>query len=126
MNIKKVFESLVNTGGATYSFNTGELNPDYGYSVALPDMEQICPWVPNFETFKACVKPYVNNTLDLLSEEGNFLGLWLHEGNLYMDVTRVVPTFWEALQKGIAGNQIAIWNNASRKLIEIAPIKDMR
>jgi len=90
------------TGGATVGLDLS--SPASGYAVALPGHESIGT------ADAARVSAYVTRNLDLLSDPGTYLGAWMHDGALYLDLSRVVPTLTEALAMGQDAGEIAIFD----------------
>ena len=122
MNFKHLWESLKNSGGASYNVNTGELNPTTGYMVATKGHEQKFSIPATFEEFKNYVRVFLfdRNTFDVLVDNENaFVGCWKHDNELYIDVVYNVKEFEEAYSRGFDNEQIAIYDCAKKRDITI-------
>lgn len=94
-------EKLIENGGATLNAN---LQPMYfvsGYQVSEKDILTIAIDELNQ------AKPDIILSLVTLSE-GQYIGLWVNEGKLYVDKSIHVPTLKKALAMGKKLNQKAI------------------
>ena len=53
---------------------------------------------------------FLNRHKVTLSAESNYLGAWLYEGQVYLDVAERIGDVAEAVEAGAERNQIAIWD----------------
>lgn len=117
-NILKVFESIKNTGGASYNFSTGILNPDTGWMVGTAHNERQIPMPENLHNFGSAVNDYLRSLsyndrlhIDVLMEnESLYLGFWFHEGKLFIDISEWYQWFSEAIVVAQNNDQIAMWD----------------
>jgi len=95
--------------------------PDTGIVVAHPRHNKEF----NYDEFmgpngKKYLKQYIKDNRDLISQEGNYLGLWHDEENneMVLDVVEVFNDRDEAIQAGIDRNQQAIYDIGNNELID--------
>lgn len=112
-NAMDVFQSIKRTNGATYSLSTGQLNPLIGYMVALPGWESIEVPPDNLIDFNELVDRYISGKEAILNQRNRFIGFWLKDDKLYIDVSELFLNKQDAINAGIARNQQAIWDNMS-------------
>lgn len=114
MNYRKIFASLNETGGASFKPDTNILNPQSGYMVALKGHEEIWSIPTSLEGFKQMIKDYIADhytTMQLKGQANNiYVGLWVNNGVLYVDLSERFAFKQPAINAGIARNQIAIWD----------------
>lgn len=116
MNLQNFLTDTINNGGASFNITTGVYNPKNGYFVSLPNHEQQIP----LSEFKASdLKRYVNNNYDVLSNENNFVGSWVDNGMVYLDISEKITDKRTALVLGIDRNQKAIYDAFNGKVIDI-------
>ncbi len=100
--------------GVSMNIHSGE-EPATGYALSVhPEVSQP---VENWRSMSkdervATLENYVTKNNDLLSQEGNHLGLWLQKdtGTMYIDVSTVTQDPAEADKLARANNQIAYWD----------------
>ena len=122
MNFTDVFRSIQETGGASFNVNTGELNPTTGYMVPISKNYERKFAVPtNFHDFGIMFKAYMAEHWDHLLDSGyrTYIGFWIHERNLYVDLSENIQDKLEAYRDGVERNQIAIYDCAKKEDITI-------
>lgn len=94
-------------GGFTTSIPSGAV-PEDGFMVALPGHEEVFP----VELFEAsALISYVARKFDVLtSSAGVYLGAWVSDGLVYLDVSECVPSRAKALFLAAERNQLAVWD----------------
>lgn len=125
-NLKSFVGSILYNGGATYSLQTGELNPDAGYMVSLKGHQRIIK-PENFKLVKQMeheIKNYVSDFATCLMNEGNFLGAWIEEGKLYLDVSRKLDSSIQAYTLAIKNQQLAYYDNVKKESVYIKHITE--
>lgn len=119
MNLSTLFSELSLTGGFSYNTTTGESNPTTGYMVSLRDHEQMF-YFDDFENKD--IKNYFVRHVNVLSDESSFLGGWVNENQVYLDVSINIPNLEDAIYYGIIGGQKAIWDCVnSREIVLPSP-----
>ena len=110
-NLINFKNSIINDNGASYNLLTGQFNPDNGYMVSMQDHESIT--VFNTESVQYEICRYVRAKAELLMagiSDTNFLGGWLVEGYLYLDISMHELDLNEALRIAKNNNQLAIFD----------------
>jgi hypothetical protein len=116
MNLQNFYNELVNNNGASYSIVNGILNPNSGYFVSLPNREQQI----NRNDFNTSIlADFINNNSDLLSNENNFVGGWIENGIVYLDVSEQIADKRTALNLGVQRNQLAIYDANNGNVISL-------
>ena len=114
MNLSNLFYELALNDGFSYNVNTGESNPTTGYMVSLRDCEQQF-YTDDFESKD--IKNYFVRHVNVLSDESSFLGGWVHDNKVYLDVSINIPNLEDAIYYGMCNDQDAIWDCANNKEI---------
>ena len=116
MNLQNFYNELVNNNGASYNITTGILNPNSGFFVSLPNREQQI----NRNDFNTSVlADFINNNSDLLSNENNFVGGWIENDIVYLDVSEQIADKRTALNLGVQRNQLAIYDANNGNVISL-------
>lgn len=121
MNFLQVFDSINNTGGASYNIHTGELNPRDGFMVGLPNVEKKVPVPATLNDFQNVVVQYVLEFRDAWKQPHKpvFLGFWIHNDELVIDFSERVDTIGEAYVMAIDRNQVAIYSNKDKVALKV-------
>lgn len=120
MNLVRLWKNLDTTKGGSYNINTGELNPDQGYMVAIAGHEKKYPIPKSFAEFSTIIENYLynNDKIDILAEkEHAFLGLWIDGNILYVDISEQIFNKSTAILRGIRNKQKSIYDNAIKQVI---------
>jgi hypothetical protein len=107
MNLQQFYAQTLSNGGASYSILSGELNPTQGYFVSLPNNEfkaSLAGFNPNM------VQDFIYKNSEALNKENTFVGSWVDNGNVYLDVTVQVMDKRTALELGYRNGQRAIYD----------------
>lgn len=104
-----VAKHTIDNGGATYSVSRGEFVRD-GYAVSIAkEIERIVPesglWALASE-----IVGYLLHNVAQFDDPAACLGTWVHEGNVYLDVSLVYSDKETALTVGRENLQIAIFD----------------
>jgi len=102
-------------GGATYNINTHEFNPTSGYIVALIGHEKIVDVPTTLNEWQDIMTDYLTASVwDCIAEQHNvYLGFWIEEGKLYIDLSERYEDFETAFKVGFERGQKAIWDSAN-------------
>ena len=119
MNLRTLTTALIENGGFSYSLTLGDVFGTDNYSVAVAkDTERVFDGLPSLVD----IRKYVDQHLDLLSQDGFILGGWEHEGKYYLDVAELLSkgeyTLRQAISIGQEREQIAIFDLQEGKEIE--------
>ena len=116
MNLQQFFSETLSNNGASYSILTGELNPTNGYFVSIAN-KGVTVDLNNFTQKDIVV--FISENYDTLSQENHFIGSWISEGIVYLDVTVQVTDKRNALELGYRNGQQAIYDANVGKVIDL-------
>lgn len=121
-NLKEFVASTVENGGATMNVATGVV-PTSGYAVSMMGNEKTYNLFGNDVVkeilISGAVKLYVKDNDDILSLPGMYLGSWIADGVLYLDISNVIDNEHDALRMAVANKQKAYYDLNNAKTIEI-------
>lgn len=116
MNFKTLVNELSLTGGFSYNAITGESNSATGYMVSLNGYEEQFDFN---DVDNNTIRNYFLNHLDSLNKEEAFLGGWVDNNKVYLDVSVNISDLETAIYTGIMNNQKAIYDCANKRSINI-------
>ena len=116
MNLSNLFYELALNNGFSYNINTGESNPTTGYMVSLSGFEELF-YFDDFESKN--ITNYIAKHINKLSDEQCFLGGWVTENQVFLDVSINLQDLELAILYGINGDQQSIFDCANNKTIEL-------
>jgi hypothetical protein len=122
-NLVNFNKGIINDGGASYNMLTGEFNPNHGFMVSIKGHEKTYNTDKN--SFNYEIADFINGKAILLlsgiSENYDkiFLGGWIDNGLLYLDVSFLVDTETEAIKMAKDNEQLAYFNNTNKETIYI-------
>lgn len=90
MNLQKLHSAILSNGGASYSLRYGDLSGRKGYAVSVHKDREITITVREFGNND--LRNFVNENSDLLAMPDYFLGAWIEDNTVYLDVSKVVPS----------------------------------
>ena len=109
MTLKELLEQIENRKGFTYSMKTGNMiKYENGYVVSLPGHERRF----DQKTFKMNdLQKYILDKISiLLLDDTMYLGAWINDKDVVLDVSIWVKSEHMAKQLGKLYNQKAIWD----------------
>lgn len=107
------------TEGFSVQLMTGDI-PVVGYMVALEGHEER---VPADAFTEDRLKRYVRDHFDALTGDARYLGAWLEDGHVYLDVSECVMSRAKALFLGGERKQLAVWDVINSQSIAVtAPV----
>ena len=116
MNANKFIQLLKDNSGVSYNMVTKEYNPNKGYFVSLPNLETKVSLqslsVDDIATF-------INRHRTLLQDKTKFIGGWVDNEVVYLDISEQIFDKREALERGYKHNQLAIYNGSGGKVIDL-------
>ena len=113
MNLHKLSSEILTNGGATYSLAYGLITKGYIVS-PYKDREQT---IPVSEFGPNDVRNFVAENADLLSLPDHYLGAWIENELVYLDVTQGFSAKASAIKVGKANGQKAIFDLNNLKTI---------
>ena len=116
MNTNKFIQLLKDNSGLSYNMITKEYNPNKGYFVSLPNLETKVSLqslsVDDIATF-------INKHRSLLQDKTKFVGGWVDNEVVYLDISEQIFDKREALERGYKHSQLAIYNANEGKVIDL-------
>lgn len=112
-NLKDFLQATLQNGGASFNLVTGELNPKSGYMVAISGHEKIISNVTDSSQLQYIVADYIKEKAIILAgglSHDTYIGTWLHENKLYIDISQNVTDKASAIRMAVENNQLAIWD----------------
>jgi hypothetical protein len=107
MNLTNLVDELGLTGGFSYNITTGESTPSNGYMVSLHGYEMVIP----SDIFHAKdIRDYVSNNAAQLYREDLFMGGWIKDDKVYLDVSVNILDLETAVYTGMVNNQQSIYD----------------
>ena len=116
MNLSTLFSELSLTGGFSYNATTGSFNPSTGYMVSLAGFEEQF-YFDDFENKD--IKQYFVKHVKQLCKEESFLGGWVDDNQVFLDVSINIDDLVTALYTGIINDQAAIYDCANQRAITL-------
>lgn len=118
MNLKELYDYLMENNGFTIDFNL-EIPNDLKYIVSIPNCEIIIPLKElTFEVFKANLSKTVKNFI-LTDYNNKYIGCWINSDKVYFDISISCNNIKDALIIGKENNQLAIYDFINQKSIYI-------
>jgi hypothetical protein len=98
--------AILENGGITISLEGTE--PTTGFAVgAYPDRS----WVlPTFSFDDVVLAHWVSVNIEWLGRSNHYVGAWVSDGLVHLDVTRVIEDRTEAIELGQRKCQLCIWD----------------
>lgn len=116
MNANKFIQLLKENNGVSYNMVTKEYNPNKGYFVSLPNLETKVSLnslsVDDIVTF-------INRHRTLLQDKTKFIGGWIDNKVVYLDISEQIFDKREALERGYKHSQLAIYDANESKVIDL-------
>ena len=115
-------KSILNNGGASYNLLNGQLNPTDGFMVSIADHETILKqnWIPQLQYHIASyIKEKAHILCGGLTNQRYFIGAWVDNDELYLDVSTKVTTREEAERIARDNGQKAYYDNGKQETIYI-------
>ena len=116
MNANKFIQLLKNNSGVSYNIITNEYNPNKGYFVLLSfffskvSLQSLS--VDDIATF-------INKHRSLLQDKTKFIGGWIDNDTVYLDISEQIFDKREALERGYKHSQLAIYDANESKVIDL-------
>lgn len=122
-NLRQFKNSILENGGASYNLLTGEFNPDYGFMVSIADKESTSNY-NNGDGLQYKIADFIKQHALILgsdiSNEKYFLGAWVDNDLLYLDVSILHGTHEMAIKTARQNNQLAYFNNENKQTIYLS------
>lgn len=102
--------SIIRSNGATLNSNGDSVNFAKGFQVSKKDCYILK--VSNINKILTAVNKLLNGI-----KKGEFVGLWVDDGKIYIDISERIKNLKKALAIGKARHQISIFNWADKTCI---------
>jgi hypothetical protein len=112
-NLKEFVAAIIENGGATYNLAIGD-TAHKGYMVSKKGFEM--KFLPETEVRVAVIQFMEKYGFELYEVE-NFMGAWIDEGILYMDISNNFTKRSEAIREGYKNEQLAIYDVVAQKSV---------
>lgn len=116
MNANTFIQLLKENKGVSYNMITKEYSPNKGFFVSLPNLETKVSLnslsVDDIATF-------INKHRTLLQDKTKFVGGWIDNNIVYLDISEQIENKREALERGYKHNQLAIYDANKGEVIDI-------
>jgi hypothetical protein len=120
---QNVYNDLDAFSGSTQSAIVGVPTVSSGYGVSLPGHEQRVPLQVGWLGLQQAIADYAESKRSWLAQPGRYLGAWIDDGIVYLDITEVHAERAHAEALGYDRNQLAIWDFARQEEIRmVAPM----
>ena len=110
MNLQQIKSHVSAHGGATLTPSLDNANIKKGYMVSLNGYETIT-------TIKELTSEALTEYKHIAEQQGGYIGLWLDDNKLYIDISIKVDNFIKALYTARMNQQLAIYHNQSGESI---------
>jgi len=113
-------KSILNNGGGSYNLLNGQLNPTDGFMVSIADHETILKqnWMTGLQYHIASyIKEKAHILCGGLTNQRYFIGAWVENDELYLDISIKVTTKEEAERIAKDNNQLAYYDNGKKTII---------
>jgi hypothetical protein len=112
-NLKEFVAAIVKNGGATYNLAIGD-TAHSGYMVSKKGFEM--KFLPETKVRDAVIQFMEAYGFELCFEE-NYMGAWVDEGILYMDISNNFEKRSEAIREGYKNEQLAIYDVVAQESV---------
>lgn len=116
-NLFNFVQGINNNGGATYNLNTGEFNPNNGYIVGLKGTQVKMDYDPLIIPDK--IRSYISQFGSELTNPENYLGGWVENGELYLDVVVKISDQQDAHNAAVTNDQMAYYDCANCRSVYV-------
>lgn len=116
MILQTIYAKTITNNGTSYNVLTNQFGTDKGFMVSLPNRELRVP----IELFNPqIIQNFINSNIELLNNKDNFLGTWVDNGYVYLDVSKCYKDIDTAIRIGMLSDQLAIYDNANQTVINL-------
>ena len=116
MNANKFIQLLKENSGVSYNMTTKEYNQNKGFFVSLPNLETKVS-LQSLSVDDIVI--FINRYKTLLQDKTKFIGGWIDNNTVYLDISEQIFDKREALERGYKHNQLAIYNANESKVIDL-------
>lgn len=118
MDMMQVFHNTHATGGDTVSMD--DHRPLSGYVVSIyPEYERRIPR-KGFTVYN--IMEYVCEHIEILKRDEHYLGTWVHDDQVYLDISVRTQDFLHATMEALDANQLAIYDILGKETVYLNDI----
>ena len=114
--LSKFLFNLLENNGATFNTFNGQMNPKQGYFVSIKQYEQI---VELKDLSLATIENFVEKNKETLSNNHNYLGAWIENDKVYLDISQQFFDKHQALTIAFNQQQRAIYDAFKDEVINL-------
>jgi hypothetical protein len=119
MNTSQLLALILKQGGATIKPKSLELYTGQGFGVAVSkSYERIIPLAGDSGDFQGAFNSTLTELRFLALSRGLYIGAWIDNGKLYLDLSEVVQGESYARHLGYMRKQLAIWDFTKMQSID--------
>ena len=108
----KMIKEILKNGGATLDYNYNNFNANVGYMVSLDGYEAKID-INNIEA----IKKEIETKKEIAQKVNGYVGLWTDSGLMYVDISKYIIDYNEALETARNNKQLAIYDLKNDKSI---------
>lgn len=112
MKLKNIVKETLKNGGSSTSLLNKSAN---GFMVSVKD----CAIIPVNDFNVKALKKVITKNIELLSNPSNFLGTWIDNGNVYIDISESINDRETAIKLGKERHQLGIYDISNQQTIEL-------
>ena len=117
----EIFDTIIANAGGTFSFDGESVTFTDGFAVPLSGFGTITKLEGLSATnFVNLANDLVRKVDGLADPSTHFIGAWIEDGNLYIDLSVRVEDKEVALVKASNADQLAIWDFANSESVTVA------
>ena len=117
--ILSFWQDVLAQGGATHNINKGAVIANSGYFVSLDKFGEVNKLDAYYTPNNKLILNFIDKNRSELNKENHYLGGWIENDNLYLDITTFVLNKRDAIQLAYRNNQQAIYDNANKVVISL-------
>lgn len=106
----QTLKNIIKNNGATLNKNLKKINFKQGYQISIKD-----GYILNLNDTQTILKAI--NNLQKTINKNEFIGLWIEENKIYIDISIKINTLEKALKLGKKLKQISIFDWNTKKCI---------
>lgn len=113
----QLINEIIKNGGASLDSSYNIIDIKKGYSVSILGYEKT--YNINNLDYDAIIKDLKEYKKIIENKKGYYIGFWLDDGLLYLDISKTITNYKQAVLFGVNNKQKAIFNNKTKKSIEL-------
>lgn len=112
--VSLIINGIFNNDGI--SINLGGQSPTSGFMYSVQNCEL---QIGLANITDELVAQFIAENEHILTQNGMYLGAWVNDGVVYLDVSRNVNTYFEAVHQGMNNRQLAIYDVVNGVSVDI-------